>query len=270
MENYFAEQPSGRNLLHVLPPGGASATAPGAVHGGHAPQTSAPAAAENVADQASGRQLVRDSSEYSGASRGLIGRGRGGVEVSPGPSEGDSSRWNDSDAQSGYPYGQGGEAGVAVLTEDDLAVSEDSEAASRLLYGSEMTGEHDTAAGGSSVGGLQYAGGAHASGDPTSRVPGQLHASSRSSLASRVNETYSEASGQHGIIGQGSWRSSPTPRGPGGIRHTLSGETTDSSSLGQQQLMNSQRTDSRDDGDFGTVWLADRAHARHYDAQERR
>ncbi|CAM9744550.1 unnamed protein product [Scytosiphon promiscuus] len=168
--------------------------------------------------------------------------------------------------------GQGAASSPVVreveLYEDDLAVSEGSAAASRVGYGSEMTFGHDTAAGSSmrSLEGAQAAGGARG-GAPRQQRPGldREHGSSGSSVVYRVITIGSELGSNRMIPQQESWRNSPQPgESAGEIDRVLSGETTDSSVLEQQRQGN-------EDGDFGTVWLANRAHARQYDAtQDRR
>lgn len=164
--------------------------------------------------------------------------------------------------------------------EDDLAVSEGSDAGSRMTYGSEMTYGHDTAAGGSIVSYVPDGSREGASAAPASRPPGQppqgyeqaLYGSSGSSIASRVIAPTSElGSGPHLIPAQESWRNSPLPGGNmGTVERMLSGETTDSSVM-EQQMRERQSSQGQEDGDFGTVWLANRAHARQFDGdQERR
>ena len=319
VENYFAEQPSGRNLLHVLPPG----VSPGAAvlrggtsggRGGRAPGEAEVGAAQgsrnpmaSFREAPSGRGLLNDNdSVMSSLPAGPAGHG-GSVYVSE-PSEGSGSAWNDSDAQSGYPYGTTGEGrgsayqteaasaypssetaseafvGAVGLTEDDLEVSEGSAAASRLggegggggegrggarrpteraVYGSESTYEERSIIGGES----------YMSESPASRQPGrqqamlQLHGSSNSSLASRVVGPTSEIG--HQVPGpQISWRSSPMAEG---FERMSSGDTTDSSVLRDQSRRRRQQGGVEDggqqDGDFGSVWLANRAHARQYDEE---
>lgn len=324
VQNYFSEQPSGRNLLHVLPQGTTHDSGGGGGQPGSGPQASPGLGTYQEAP--SGRGLVNDqsSSEYDDGGSGHggghdhgHGRGRGGgTEMSsPSQSEG-SSAWNDTDAQSvPASYGQDGGAAAAAaasaaaaagrhpaasgafitearsafttedtkasddmgpegasspvvreveLYEDDLAVSEGSAAASRLGYGSEMTYGHDTAAG-SSMRSLDGAQGARGGAAGQQRLGlGQAYGSSGSSVASRVIRVGSEMDSNRMMIpGQESWRNSPQAGDiPGEIDRILSGETTDSSVLDQRQ--------GQEDGDFGTVWLANRAHARQYDATQDR
>ena len=257
----------------------------------------------------SGRGLLDDGVSEMSSVPVLTGQG-GSVYVSE-PSEGSASAWNDSDAQSGYPYGgRGGGSSAAAyqteaasnyhssetaseafhgqvgLTEDDLDVSEGSAAASRLedvgggargatareVYGSESTYEERSVIGGESY--------MSASPAPGSRTPGrqqatlQLHGSSNSSLASRVVAPKSEI-GHQVIVGENSWRSSPMPEMTpgGGFERMSSGDTTDSSNLMEQNRRRQQQQRQRgeeehgdhQDGDFGSVWLANRAHARQFD-----
>lgn len=314
VQNYFSEQPSGRNLLHVLPQGLAAHES----SGGHSGAGVGPEASPSLGtyrEAPSGRGLVNDqsSSEYDdgGSGHGDGGRGHsrgGGTEMSsPSQSEG-SSAWNDTDAQSvPASYGQGGGGGAAAaaaaatgrrgsafitearsafstedtkvsdeddpsspvvreveLYEDDLAVSEGSAAASRVQYGSEMTFGHDTAAG-SSMRSLDGAQGASRGGASGRQRPGleQVYGSSGSSVASRVIGLGSELGSNRVIPGQESWRNSPQPgENVGEIDRVLSGETSDSSVPEQRQ--------GQEDGDFGTVWLANRAHARQYNATQDR
>lgn len=317
VENYFAEQPSGRNLLHVLPPGVPPSAAvlrvggargAGAAEGGAAQGSRNPMSMASFREAPSGRGLLNDNdSVMSSLPAGPAGHG-GSVYVSE-PSEGSGSAWNDSDAQSGYPYGATGEGrgsayqteaasaypssetaseafvGPVGLTEDDLDVSEGSAAASRLgggeeggggegrgvvrrpteraVYGSESTYEERSIIGGES----------YMSESPASRQPGrqqamlQLHGSSNSSLASRVVGPTSEMG--HQVVGtQISWRSSPMAEG---FERMSSGDTTDSSVLREQSRRRQQQGGGGDggqqDGDFGSVWLANRAHARQYDEE---
>lgn len=326
VENYFAEQPSGRNLLHVLPQG----VPPGST--GSAAPTAAPArshALGTYTEAPSGRALVSHAvSEHSSVAPPAAGRRGRSIDVSE-PSEDDSSsRWNDSDAQSGHRYaapgggggggrGEGGGVGASTFnteaasgypssevassaafpeaaeetSEDDLEISAGSAAASRVggeLYGSEFTAGHgseyhDTAAGGSSVDARSYGGRLQASGAPASRVPGQpqnipgLHDSGNSSTLSRVQAPSSELSSQQMTAAQSSWRSTPGDggeglnSGAGYVPRSASGETTDSSVLMEQHRQHQmERGQSREDGDFGTVWLANRAHARRYDSSQGR
>lgn len=322
VENYFSEQPSGRNLLHVLPQGASRESHGSGGGGGDGVLPRANPRLGSYAEPASGRGLVHDQSEsdYDGHHEASAdSRGGGTVISSPSQSEG-SSAWNDTDAQSIPPsYGGGGggryqaesydddnasesalgtEEGAprrsspvvreVEVYEDDLAVSEGSDAAS-MAYGSEMTYGHDTAAGGSVMSfALDQQGGASGSGEaqgasgaPARRVPGQPHEgfgqrydSTGSSIASRVITPASElGSAPHAIQLQESWRNSPLPGGSGGaVERMLSGETTDSSVL-DQQARERQSSQGQEDGDFGTVWLANRAHARQFDAgqdEERR
>lgn len=292
MENYFAEQPSGRNLLHVNPRVGSSN--PPAGSGAQA------RAIGEYAERPSGRGLVhQDGSEVSTAGPGR----EGGVRVSPEVSEDDSSRWDDSDAMSGLPYGgqsafhteaasayRSSEAvesafdAVAAMDRaeiDPLDYSEGSAAASRIGGDSVlMVGAEDTAAGGSSVGGgvgggaLSGYGGTVASRESRQQQLREAQeqrnyllnqSSTSSSMASRVDAPQSELGGNTGIIGHSSWRSSP--HGAGGIDRVMSGDTSDSSALMDGRAV--ERQDTQEDGDFGTVWLANRAHARQYDAQGR-
>lgn len=229
VENYFAEQPSGRHLLHVLPQR-VSAQNRQAPHGPAAGRSTL----GNLREAPSGRGLVQDALSDVSSSQGPEIRGE--VELSSEASGDESSRWDDSDAQSRLPYtaspgayettdaasvyrsSEAGESGiyrqaaaaapnsataaedqratfgVRGLTESDFDVSEGSEVDSRVPYGSELTYGHDTAAGGSSVYAMSY--GERASGAPWSRVPGQQqetlqqHGSSQSSFASRTG--YSE------------------------------------------------------------------------------
>lgn len=320
VENYFTEQPSGRNLLHVLPPG-VSRESHGSGSGGVLAQASP--GLGTYAEPASGRGLVHDQSgsdidesEYGGDGGG---RGEGTVMSSPSQSE-TSSAWNDTDAQSSIPpsYGGGGGGGgvhgsaarrytsesyddgasesalgadeeetprrsspvvrEVEVYEDDLAVSEGSDDESRMTYASEMTYGHDTAAGGSVIsyapgGGQALGGGASAA--PASRMPaqpqqsfGQRYGSSGSSIASRVIGPRSELGSNRQMIPPNeSWRNSPLPGGNvGAVERMLSGETTDSSVLDQQARDRQSSQGGQEDGDFGTVWLANRAHARQFDA----
>ncbi|CAM9870659.1 unnamed protein product, partial [Ectocarpus fasciculatus] len=154
------------------------------------------------------------------------------------------------------------------------------EAASRVQ--SEMTGtyDHDTAAGGSTAS-FQAGGGGRGdrrTGSGTSGAPSpgqrmlgyqQQYGSSRSSIVSRVAGAESEM-GSHRLVPlQNSWQNSPGPAGGaaagGGIERVLSGETTDSSILEQQARDRHSSGAQQEDGDFGRVWLADRAHARQFD-----
>ncbi|CAM9116350.1 unnamed protein product, partial [Ectocarpus sp. 6 AP-2014] len=155
------------------------------------------------------------------------------------------------------------------------------EAASRVQ--SEVTGtyDHDTAAGGSTAsfqagGGDSGRGhrrpGSGASGAPSpgQRMLGyqQAYGSSRSSIVSRVAGAESEMGSHRLVPPQDSWQNSPGPGGGalagGGIERVLSGETTDSSIL-EQQARDRHGSGQQEDGDFGRVWLADRAHARQFD-----
>lgn len=311
VENYFAEQPSGRNLLHVLP-SGPGAVASSGVHASGGGGGGGGGRKEGAfTEQSSGRGLVHGGPSAPEArerrsgdddtrhhnerfqenvdSRGSSMDDDSYTEDEDGDDDDDdgSSRWNDSDAQSGYPYNTGSASaypssslapseryrtsggdgdGRAGLTEDDLIVSEGSDAESRVggrhAGGSETTYGHDTAAGGSSV-------------DDRS---GRLHAreifvhSSGSSAESRVGASLSDIGrGESRVIpGQDSWRNSGA--GPAGIDRNYSGETTDSSVLMEQHQGNTvmDRGESQGDGDFGTVWLANRAHARQYEGQEER
>ena len=324
VENYFSEQPSGRNLLHVLPPG-VSGQSSGA--GGASGEYASPALG-TYTERPSGRGLVHDQSSSdldagaggagagAGFAGGYAGRGRGaaGTEVSsPSQQSEGSSAWNDTDAQS-HVHGDvrgGGGGGGAVreveLYEEDLAVSEGTE--SNYDYGSEMTYGHDTAAGGSSVRSFALGGGEHqqqqqqqhalrpsASAAATGprdvdqqrqrhEALAQAYASSggASSVASRVVPGRSSEFGTHpgpAIPPGDSWRNSPVP-GPGGrvseIDRILSGETTDSSVMGPPGAGAARAggplgssPGGQEDGDFGAVWLASRAHARQYDASEDR
>ncbi|CAN0496538.1 unnamed protein product, partial [Ectocarpus sp. 12 AP-2014] len=155
------------------------------------------------------------------------------------------------------------------------------EAASRVQ--SEMTGtyDHDTAAGGSTAsfqGGGGDSGRGHrrlGSGVSDAPSPGQRmlgyqqgYGSSRSSIVSRVAGAESEMGSHRLVPPQDSWQNSPGPGGGasagGGIERVLSGETTDSSIL-EQQARDRHGSGQQEDGDFGRVWLADRAHARQFD-----
>ncbi|CAM9694310.1 unnamed protein product [Pylaiella littoralis] len=159
------------------------------------------------------------------------------------------------------------------LYEDDLSVSEGSVAASMDRFGSDMTYGQDTAAG-SSLRSYALDSGVSQGvrGAPASGVPGHQRQGlgrdfpSESSLASRVQGPAS-ALGSHGMATSNfdSWRNSPGPGGHvGDIEHTSSGDTANSSALEQHaQWMGSGM--SQGDGDFGTVWLANRANARQFD-----
>lgn len=320
VENYFTEQPSGRNLLHVLPAGVSRESHDSVGGSGAAGVTQASPSLGTYTEPPSGRGLVHDQSssdidDVGHEDDGGGSRGGGTAMSSPSQSEG-SSAWNDTDAQSIPPsYGGGARGGGAYapeggaaggvgmgsargrsspvvreveVYEDDLAVSEGSVAESGMTYGdSEMTYGHDTAAGGSV---MSYATGPDggreaavqlASGAPTSRAPGRpqqglgsRYGSSGSSIASRVVAPQSElGSSRQMIPGQESWRNSPLPGGNvGAVERMLSGETTDSS-VTEQQARDLQSSQGQEDGDFGTVWLANRAHARQFDAgqeEERR
>lgn len=300
VENYFAEQPSGRNLLHVHVPAGAGASnAPAAA----ATRGAQPGNMGAYSERPSGRGLVhqQDGSELS-----ATGPGReGGVLVSPEVSESEdgSSRWGDSEAMSGLPYSGGGqstyhtEAASAYRSSeaaesafnaaaamdragiDALDYSEGSAAASRIGGESVVTvGVEDTAAGGSSMegggGALSGYGGTVASRESRQQQLREAQeqrsyllnqSSTSSSMASRVDAPFSELGGSNGIIGQSSWRSSPQGAGRSGIDRVMSGDTSDSSALLDGRAID--RDDTQEDGDFGTVWLANRAHARQYDAQ---
>lgn len=151
------------------------------------------------------------------------------------------------------------------LYEEDLSVSE----GSAVDYGSEMTYGQDTAAGSSMVSYGFDSGAGGARGARDSGSPGhherpaldQNYGTSGSSLASRVQGPAS-ALGLHrnAIPNHDSWRNSPV----GGLERMESGDTTDSSAL-EQQARERDSGQSREDGDFGTVWLANRAHARQFD-----
>lgn len=328
VENYFAEQPSGRNLLHVLPPGASRESHDSVIGGGAGVLAQASPGLGSYAEPASGRGLVHDQSgsdiddddDDDGGGHGAGGGdGRGGGTVMSSPSESEaSSAWNDTDAQSippSHDYHGGGGGGLGRYSEsyddapesslgaaeedaprrsspvvrevevyeDDLMVSEGSDTESRMTYGSEMTYGHDTAAGGSVVSYAAAAGpeGGRAGGSatPASRAPGQpqeslvgqRYGSSASSIASRVIAPRSElGSTRQAIPPQESWRNSPLPGGTvGAVERMLSGETTDSSVM-DQQTRDRDRESSHggEDGDFGAVWLADRAHARQFDAAQ--
>ena len=345
VENYFAQQPSGRHLLHVVPHRSAAA----APRAGIPPQPREPetrraigrAALGNLREAPSGRELLHEEGSEVSVPQGTGSpSGRGGrgdrvfheVQLSPDgtSSLGGSSRWDDSDAHSGFPRtgssaayqitdaasahrsseaaesgmyrqasavapgpsalrdnprGPGGGLGVRGLTESDFDISEGSESDSRQPYGSELTYEQDTAAGGSSVYETSHAG--RGSGRPGSRVPRQQQqqqqreqerllqqqGSSRSSFIS--DEGYSEydapssSAGRH-ILGQDSWRlespaTLPSPDVPPSSSHGSSAASTEPSVLVRQRR---QRFESPEDGDFGTVWLESRAHARRYDEQK--
>ncbi|CAM9617303.1 unnamed protein product, partial [Hapterophycus canaliculatus] len=249
-------------------------------------------------------------SEYDDGGSGGGGHGGGrGTEISSSSQSEGSSAWNDTDAQSvPASYGHAGGAAAAAaaaagrrpgggafitearsafttedakasddlgpepsspvvreveLYEDDLTVSEGSAAASRLGYGSEMTFGHDTAAG-SSMRSLDVPRGPSGGASGQQRPGlGRAYGSSGSSVASRVIGLSSELGSNRVIPGQESWRNSPRPgENLGEMDRAMSGETTDSSALEQQQ--------GQEDGDFGTVWLANRAHARQYDATQDR
>ena len=116
---------------------------------------------------------------------------------------------------------------------------------------------------------------------PASRQPGrqqanlQRHGSSNSSLASRVVGPTSEI-GHPAMGAQSSWRSGPMPEmGPDGFERMSSGDTTDSSALREQnrrrrhhqQQQQEAGEDGGQDGDFGSVWLSNRAHARQFDEE---
>lgn len=107
VENYFAEQPTGRHLLHVLPQRVSTQNR-------QAPR--GPAAGRstlgNLREAPSGRGLVQDALSDVSSSQGpeIRGEGRGGggvgleVDLSSEASGDESSRWDDSDAQSRLPY----------------------------------------------------------------------------------------------------------------------------------------------------------------------
>lgn len=233
----------------------------------------------------SGRNLVRDGPSELG-----VGSSMGGdlaaTEYSVVYSSMDegSSQWGDSEAQSRFPAGAstfGGTASVGhgtgvgrvvdgsrsgfpggrVLTDSDLEISEGSVGESGTYddgeYGSRFG---DTAAGGSSV---------HASAGPRSRVPGVQQDIFGDSL--RISNNSSAMSSQS------SWRNSPQMfgrsggGGGGGMASVSSGggsESTVSPGIQQGGAVSFIRGDSQDDGDFGSVWLANRAHARQYDATQ--
>lgn len=327
VENYFAEQPSGRNLLHVLPPG-VSRDSQGDSSSDAAGLAQPSPSLGAYAEPASGRSLVHNQSRNLAHDRsgsdidddGGGGRGGGAVLLSPSQSEG-SSAWNDTDAQSipasfahsggGGARGGGGryvagsydtsegaaDSGMGAAAagggarrsspvvrevevyDDDLAVSEGSDTESGLTYGSEMTYGHDTAAASSVVSYAAAPGATAAPGAPPASgrgphepqaSPGQRFGSSGSSIASRVITPRSDLGSARQVIpGMDSWRNSNSPRLPGGsggaVERMLSGETTDSSVM-EQQARERQSSQSHEDGDFGAVWLASRAHARQYDA----
>lgn len=340
VENYFSEQPSGRNLLHVLPQGSSRGD------GGGDLEQASPAPLGTYAEQPSGRGLVRDQSgsdvdggvDYETGDGDSVSDGRGEGTVLSSPSEQSersegSSAWNDTDAQStppsrgDYLYSGGGgprraaaafasssyasdsfastgTAGVeegagawgasrsppvvreVEVYEDDLAVSEGTESDLRMNYGGGAAMAHrggfDTAAGDGSVA-SSFTLETGASGATDSRIPGggrqeqlrpplhgqQVFGSSGSSIASRVLASNSElGSSRQAIPLRDSWRNSPVPGGAGSamaVERMLSGETTDSSVL-DQQMRDRLSSPGQEDGDFGAVWLANRAHVRQFDA----
>lgn len=309
MENYFREQPSGRNLLHVHASQALTAHEAAAAAAAEAAAQVLPPRIGEYVEAPSGRSIMHANQQGDGTTSSTHRvQHSGGVDFATGMSEGvNSSRWNDSDAAS-RPY----EAGLfrsasamhapmamgAVSVPPDeaaggsytgpprdrranyIAPSPGSEAASRPRdsfrtidsrnYAGNVAPGHSSAA----AAALQFAAASSTlSGTSSSEGPrGQLimQTSSSSSSMSRVRGPQSDVGSESpGLIGQASFRPSPG-HGPEMKR----GYSVDTISSGRSPRRTGegppQRGDSMDDGDYGTVWLASRQHARHLEAPERR
>lgn len=287
VENYFAQQPSGRNLLHVHPP---------------APFTAANAAAQSAAEKAaqvvppstlgtyqedpSGRSLLRSSGGTPVGERTVIARQSSGVDISPETSDDtrSSSRWDgdDSDAQS-HPhssfYPPRDESGRKILSG---AVARSAQGGSREgSRGARASREVPSTPGSEAASRMvdSFADDDYSSGEGRTRVgtnlppveshqPLAMQTSSSSSTMSRMQ--YSDAGdGSQGIIGQGSWRSSGSRSGAeeGNDRYLSSSDAASAFTSAGGQAHRGE--DGQEDGDFGAVWLEKRAHARQFDAHRR-
>lgn len=331
VQNYFAEQPSGRNLLHVNNPAGAR---PGLTDADHA-AAAAEAAARvlppartlgTYQEQPSGRSLMRSHEGVSVAQRGEAGveapgHGKSGdysEEMSVSESEG-SSRWEEDSAAQSYPQrssyepsrassgfgpvgeGEGGGEGAthssAVSHVQETYVSGSSGSAMKegdsLLDGANSAGPGG--GNGGDAAGVASAAASRLSGSGLGSDPGlpprggqpvlQLVNSSSSSDVSRVQAPYSVTRNQsHPIIGQGSWRSSGTTEGDEGMLAQADSDrylNSEAASGFESQMGPEQqspvgglprppnRGESQGEGDYGSVWLANRAHARQFDPNMR-